>query len=139
MNEYGKRVIAAAKTLGWTVGSVNGCGHVELTHPNGSRYSTAATPSEWRGAKNAIADLERLAGAKLDRPNHRRSRKADEVSGFSLEAAVREAEARRKAERAESIRRATIAAEERRRQQVAANADRNRREIERLMQPGWGA
>lgn len=140
MNEYGKRVIAAAEQLGWQVGATNGTGHIELTHPCGAKYSTAATPSEWRGVKNSIADLERLSGQKLDRPNHRRSRKTFSQVDPEVEAARKKhaAEHAERLEREEAQRRQTLADEKAR--LVAADqakaSERREREIQALMRPG---
>lgn len=120
----------AATALGFKFAGYDGSGHVVWAHPNGARYSTPASPGEYRGVRNAVAALERLSGNKLPRVNHRRGRKP---SGPAVDPEV-EASRRRHAETFD----AKVA--ERDAQRVAAeraaNADRRRREIEDLMRPG---
>ena len=72
MSSMAAKVESAAKELGFKFAGYDGSGHIVWQHPNGARYSTPATPSEYRGVANSIAALERLSGRKIDRPNHRR-------------------------------------------------------------------
>lgn len=56
--------------LGWEFDGYEGSGHIRLHHPQtGHRYTCAATPSDYRGERNMLAALERLAGRRLARPN----------------------------------------------------------------------
>lgn len=124
----------AAKALGFKFAGYDGGGHLVWAHPNGARYSTPATPSEYRGVRNSIAALERLSGQKIDRPNHRRSRKNfTDTTDAEVEASRRrhaetfaaKADERDAAKAAESARLADAKRTE--------AADRRRREIEELM------
>lgn len=85
MNTVTRELLEIADSLGFTFEGYDGGGHIVLTLPDGRRTSIAATPSEYRGRKNAIATLERLSGRTMPRANHRRSRKAFRPSGFSVE------------------------------------------------------
>ena len=127
-NHYRDKVDTAARALGFTFLGYDGRGHLVWEHPRG-RVSTPATPSEWRGAKNAIAQLERAAGTKLPRPNHRRGRKP---AAPAVDPQV-EASRRKHAETYDE----KCAERERQKAQAAAAAaaDRRRREIEELMRP----
>jgi hypothetical protein len=61
--------IAAIAPLGWEHAGYDGRGHLRLYHAGtGARYMVPATPGDRRSYRNAIADLERLAGRKLPRP-----------------------------------------------------------------------
>ena len=131
------QVEAAAKKLGYKFAGYDGSGHIVWAHPNGARYSTAATPSEWRGVRNAIAALERLSGRKIARPNHRRGRKSPAVQPDpEVEASRRrhaetfEAKAaeRDRIKEAEALRLADA--------QRTAAAERRRQDLEALMRPG---
>lgn len=90
MNAAARAVVDAAQRLGFVVDGYDGKGHIRLVHPNGSHYNVAATPSDHRNNRNAVAALERLAGTKLPRANHRRSHKRIERTGFALDVAARE-------------------------------------------------
>lgn len=46
-------------------------GHWVLVHPNGRRVSVSSTPSERRGDRNAVAQMERASTVKLERPHRR--------------------------------------------------------------------
>lgn len=70
-----RELVEWAAPYGWTYAGLARNGHVILEHPTGGRYQTAATPSEYRGAKNARAELLRRAGAKEAKPNAGRYRK----------------------------------------------------------------
>lgn len=85
-------LIDKAELLGFHVDQgCSGGGHIRLQHGgSGEEYIIASTPSDWRSRKNALAALERIAGRKLPRANHRRSRKAVKSSGFSIERSRRE-------------------------------------------------
>jgi hypothetical protein len=60
----------AARQLGFIYeGQTNG-NHVRLRNKRtGQIYTTALTPSDWRSRRNCLADLERISGRKLPRPN----------------------------------------------------------------------
>lgn len=133
-----RRLLEIADQLGFTYLGKDGQGHHSLVHENGTRYAIAATPSDYRGVKNTIADLERISGQKIDRPNARRSRKGDQSSGFSMAKAKREAEQRAQAAREAARIKAAADRAARERAEAAAAAERRRREIEDLMKPGWG-
>lgn len=93
MNRHAKEVVAIATTqLGFTFEGYDGNGHVVLSLPDGRRTSIPATPSEYRSTRNQLASLERMSGRKLPRVKAGRSRKADKVSGFSLERAHSESQ-----------------------------------------------
>jgi hypothetical protein len=65
-----RELIRAAKQLGFTVEGTDGSGHIKLHHQElGINFSLPSTPSEWRGAANSIAHMERLTGRKLPRSN----------------------------------------------------------------------
>jgi hypothetical protein len=89
-----RELIDKAAKLGFVVDEKKtnrqGGGHIILVHSNGSFYVIATSPSDWRGAKNSIADMERLSGKKLERVSHKRSRKAVKRTDFSLDKARRE-------------------------------------------------
>lgn len=129
MSSKRNEVARAATALGFKFAGYDGSGHVVWKHPNGARHSTPASPSEYRGVRNAIAALERLAGLKLERPNHRRGRKSASGTDPEVEAARRKHAETFEAKRAEQERQAAQA-------RAAAAAERRRREIEDLMRPG---
>lgn len=87
---YLPNLLNAAKALGYTPQGHTGTGHLLFKHPNGEQVTLPCTPSEYRGFRNAIALLERVAGRRLPRPNHRRSRKAPQRTGYNPLAAVKE-------------------------------------------------
>lgn len=90
---YVREVVALAESLGFhLVEGCTGSGHLLLEHPNG-KVTLSSTPSEHRGRKNAIATLERVAGKRLPKANHRRSRKSVKPSGYNPLAAAREGQA----------------------------------------------
>lgn len=136
MSSMADQVEAAAKALGFKFAGYDGSGHVTWVHPNGARYSTPATPSEYRGVRNSIAALERLSGCKLARPNHRRSRKSFAIQADPEVEASRRRHAETFADKADE----RDAAKEAERARIAdaqrtAAAERRRREIEELMRP----
>lgn len=129
MNSISKKILRAAEQLGFELtGEQTGSGHLVLTHPNGARCIIPATPSDWRGARNAIATLERMAGKKLPRVNHHRGRKSAKVVDPQVEAARRRHAAEYQAR---------LEGEQRRQTEIQATeaAERRRREIEELMRP----
>jgi len=88
-----RELIEKAALIGWTCdGKQDGAGHFVLAHESGTTFPVPATPSDWRGEKNAIANLERLSGRKLPRVSHRKSHKAVERTGFDPSRARRETE-----------------------------------------------
>lgn len=62
MHKVIRELVDEAKTIGWTFVGMTGAGHLRMMHPNGSQMTLPNTPSEYRGLKNARAQLERLAG-----------------------------------------------------------------------------
>lgn len=76
-------MLAKAERLGFRFVGHDGRNHLRLVHENGE-YSIANTPSDWRTRANELAALERIAGRKLERHHHRRSRKNITMSGFSV-------------------------------------------------------
>lgn len=129
MNAAARETVRAAKQLGFTYEGIDGRGHHALRHENGTPYRFPASGSDYRGPKNTLADLERIAGRKLPRPGRRRkSRKPIGGSGFSIELAARESRNRQRA-------RDAAAARDRAAQRDAVQRERNAREIRALMQP----
>lgn len=131
-----RRVIRAALHGGWMWLGMSGTTHARIQWTDGTVKSFGTTPgvASW---KTVATEIQNVSGVTVWRKgNKRRSRRADQTSGFDLEAAAREARARNEAnERADSIRRAAYRAEAERRRRLAA-AERNRIDIERLMRPG---
>ena len=78
MNGNTREFLDAAGKLGWSYAGIDGRGHIRLHHQaSGQSYSASLTPSEYRSRRNTLADLERLSGRKLPRPNaahHRHKR-----------------------------------------------------------------
>jgi hypothetical protein len=80
MHKEVRELVEKAATIGWSCdGKIDGRGHYTLVHENGEHYPIAATPSDPRSAKNAIANLERIAGRKTNRVVRNRSRKKVEM------------------------------------------------------------
>lgn len=90
MRKEQRELVELATQLGFTFIGYDGRGHIDLRHHNGGHVSLPATPSEYRGRRNAIAQLERVSGQKLARTHHRRSHKSIKPSGFSVELACKE-------------------------------------------------
>lgn len=136
MSSMAAKVESAAKELGFRFAGYDGSGHIVWQHPNGARYSTPATPSEYRGVANSIAALERLSGRKIDRPNHRRSRKNFAITTDAEVEASRRRHAETFAAKADE-RDAAKSAELARLADAKRTeaAERRRREIEELMRP----
>lgn len=133
-----RRVVREAIAGGWEWAGMTGTTHARLRWTDGSTVSFGLTPSvaSW---KSLATDIKKISGVECWRKgNRKRSRKADQTSGFSMGAARREAEQREKASR-EAAR--IHAAAERARQEAQRRAvaeERRRRDIEDLMRPGWG-
>lgn len=89
MNRDARELVALAEQLGFTLKGYAGSGHPVLAHPSGAEVTIPATASDWRSRRNAIAQMERISGQKLPRAKSRRSRKADQQSGFSLASAAK--------------------------------------------------
>lgn len=86
-------LVTQAKQLGFELEpQLNGSGHPVLVHNRTrERYPIAATPSDWRGMKNAVAALERLSGQKLPRTGKRRKgRSGQHQTDFTLDAVITE-------------------------------------------------
>lgn len=138
-----REFLAAAGVLGFRFAGFTGGGHMRLVHPDAGVYVTSATPSDYRGVRNAMSDMERMSGVRLTRPNaaHLRFKPIDRVSQQIRErhrAAARRAE---RLERARAAAESRAAAAEAHRTATAAAitiADQHRREIEALMRPGRG-
>lgn len=70
MNADTREFIGSAERLGWTYVGLDGRGHPRFHNDiTGESYSAPSTPSDWRSMRNCLADLERLSGRKLPRPN----------------------------------------------------------------------
>lgn len=83
MHKSVRELVAKAETIGWSCdGVLDGHGHYTLVHENGARFPIAATPSDVRSDKNAIASLERIAGRKTKRIVRNRSHKKVERTDF---------------------------------------------------------
>lgn len=133
MNSLLKEIITKAETIGWTYEGTNARGHSVLVHKSGARYTTASTPSDRRGVLNTLSDLERIGGQKLEKINHRRSRKTPDNKEEEGWLAASRRRSREKQMRDEEIRM-------RRARAIAAAEDSVQREksISNLMRPGWG-
>lgn len=109
MNSELRQFLSSAEQLGYTFVGLNGGGHPILhNETTGVSYCVPSTPSDWRSMQNCMADIERLAGRKLPRPNaghyrHRRQRQldtrlsdAEKQRGSQVEALAMEAESLRR-------------------------------------------
>lgn len=64
-----------ARPLGFEFVGYQGNGHPRFYNADkGVYFTTALTPSDWRGEKNSVADMERLSGRKLPRQKAGRAR-----------------------------------------------------------------
>jgi len=61
--------IKTVAALGFTFIGYDGNNHPRFKHRNGQAYSTSLTPSDHRSRRNALAQMERIAGRKLPRNN----------------------------------------------------------------------
>lgn len=78
------RMVAKAKELGFENQGFDGRGHIVLKHvESGETTRIAASPGDFRGDKNALAHMERVSGKKLERHANRRSRKKNQIAGYS--------------------------------------------------------
>jgi hypothetical protein len=78
MNADTRDFISSVERLGWTYIGIDGRGHPRFHNDTtGESYSAPSTPSDWRSMRNCLAQLERLSGRKLPRPNagHYRQRR----------------------------------------------------------------
>jgi len=65
-----RELLPKLQMLGFEVVGQDGAGHHRLYHADTDTHtSISATPSDWRGRRNELARLERVAGRKLPRPN----------------------------------------------------------------------
>ena len=72
-----------AAPLGFEFVGLQGSSHPRFYNADKNVYFTSAlTPSDWRGEKNAVADMERLSGRKLPRPNAAHYKHKPRGSGF---------------------------------------------------------
>lgn len=85
-SENVRRLLNAAESLGGTYEGKDGRGHHVIDF-GGQRYSVACSPSEWRGLRNAISDMERITGRKVPRQKSGRYSHGNRGSGFRLPAA----------------------------------------------------
>jgi hypothetical protein len=70
MSSYLRDLLDQAEKLGFTAVGRAGNGHVRLRNAaTGDHYSAAFSPSDPRTLQNTLAQLERLSGRKLPRPN----------------------------------------------------------------------
>lgn len=138
-----REFLAAAGVLGFQFDGYTGSGHMRLVHPQAGVYITAATPSDYRGVRNSLSDMERLSGVRLPRSNaaHMRFKPRDRAADQLREqraAAARRAERQKRTQWAvESHRSAAEAFQTAVARRITA-ADTHRREIEALMRPGRG-
>ena len=51
--------------LGWAFVGYGGNSHPHLRHTSGARYVLSLSPSDRNGRRNALRDLEKVAGVKL--------------------------------------------------------------------------
>ena len=84
MHKRVRDIVTYAESIGFHLIGQDGSEHYVLRHRKGD-YRIPSTPGDWRGDLNAKAALRRIAGAKHDGPNHRRSRKACRPSGYRPE------------------------------------------------------
>jgi len=76
-----KELVEKAKSLGFSVEPTRR--HIRFVDAEGKVVaSTSATPSDWRSPKNALAQLERVAGQKTERQKSGRSRKNVKMAGY---------------------------------------------------------
>lgn len=115
-------LIRWAEDRGWVHEGTRGNGHPALRWRDGSLYTIASSPSDWRNAHNARAEISRIDGKPLD---HVKRGKARHVrgSGFSMAAALAEQRAHRAKVKAAEQAEATRDAE--RSQVAAARLERN--------------
>jgi hypothetical protein len=135
VNRQVRELIAKVEPIGWTYEGLTDGGHVRFRHTSGAAYTSAASPSDWRGSKNAVAEMERLGGQRLPRVNHRRGRSPRNKADQQVTAARRRHrdEWERRAEERENARQQE---QQRRWAAVRAEADdRRRKQIEELMRP----
>lgn len=82
-NPRSRQLLEQAQLLGFVADDqLDGSGHIVLRHPNGVTR-IASSPSDHRGDKNAIANMERIAGRKLPRPKSGRHRKGVRMAGYT--------------------------------------------------------
>lgn len=91
-----KKLVDWATANGWTAESTKGkSGHYVLRHPDCDPVVLSATPSDWRGMKNAWARVTRATGkapGKNKAAHYRHT--GQKAPGFSMEAAQRDREER---------------------------------------------
>lgn len=131
-----RQFLASAAQLDHRFDGYTGSGHMRFVHPTAGIYIASSTPSDRNANRHQLADMERRSGKKLPRANSGRFRRkvADKTAKRLRE--QREAQARR-----EERQLAARVSAGRNRSAVAAAinaADQHRREIERLMRPGYG-
>lgn len=126
-----RELINKVAPIGWSFAGYNHAGKVVLVHTSGIKHTLAATPSDWRNEKNAIAELERLCGQRLPRAQRGRGRGGRTAPRSRVERPIQQrdedARAREEARQQEQQRRWAAAR--------AAADDRRRRQIEELMRP----
>jgi hypothetical protein len=60
--------LKTAEQLGFEFVRKTGSGHMRLYNAEiGRHYTASFSPSDWRGRRNSIADMQRIAGRKLAR------------------------------------------------------------------------
>lgn len=78
-----RRTIKLAEQIGFKyTGKRDNIGHLILEHENGT-YTISNRPSDHRSHKNAIAVMERIAGKKTERVVRRKSRKPNQIAGYT--------------------------------------------------------
>jgi len=135
-----RRVMRLALKAGWEWIGYTKTGHVEIRWPATDQLLHCATTPSDRNAWKAFArSIERVSGVKV-RPQVKHGRSRQKTAGPDPE--VLASRRRFLAEKAAGQERVRRQREARERQRLAAeraaSADQRRREIENLMQPGWG-
>lgn len=69
MHSRTRELIAYGEACGFRLDGLDGMNHYRLTHPNGAVYRIPSTPGDYRGDKNAQADMRRLSGVTPPRPH----------------------------------------------------------------------
>lgn len=131
-----RQFLASAAQLDHRFDGYTGSGHMRFVHPTAGMYIAASTPSDRRSTRNALSDMENRSGKRLPRPNAGRFRRK-----LTDKQAERRQEQRAAQDRREERQTAARASASRNRSAVSAAitaADQHRREIEKLMRPGYG-
>jgi len=86
-----RRVVRAALHNGWQWGGFTGTTHAKLIWPKTHELVTFGLTPSVASWKSVATDIKRVSGVEVwHKGNRKRSRKADQLTGFSLDAARRE-------------------------------------------------